>query len=250
MLPKALPGLPMPDIQSQSRDITKPKLTEEAIYLDLYNSICERQLLPDTKLGEAVLAEHYGVSRTIIRQVLQRLAGDHLVKLEPNRGAFVASLTLQEARQIYEAWRLVEAAIIRDVTKTITAEQIAALRTFIAAERKACDDNDYPLLTRLSVQFHMKLADLCSNKFLSRFLKELIPQTSLAYFYEIQKMPVCTKDEHGEILDLMAAGDAEGAIAASLKHLDGIEAALNAQASLNPQISLIDRLRIKTSSIH
>lgn len=234
----------MPD--SQSRDLPKPKLTEDAIYQDLYNSICERRLLPETKLGEAVLAEHYGVSRTIIRQVLQRLAGDHLVKLEPNRGAFVASLTLQEARQIYEAWRLVESAIIRDVTKTITSEQVAALRTLIAAERQACDDNDYPLLTRLSVQFHIQLANLCSNQFLGRFLKELIPQTSLAYFYEIQKMPVCTKDEHSEILDLIAAGDAEGAIAAAFKHLDGIEAALNAQASLTHPRGLLDRLRVKT----
>lgn len=237
----------MPDPRSQSSSAPKPKLSEDAIYLDLYNAICERQLLPETKLGEVVLAEHYGVSRTIIRQVLQRLAGDHLVKLEPNRGAFVASLTLQEARQIYEAWRLLEAAIIRDVAKTITAEQVTALQTLIAAERKACDEGDRPLLTRLSVQFHTQLADLCSNQFLSRFLKELIPQTSLAYFHEIQKMPVCTQTEHSEILDLVAAGDGEGAIAAALKHLDGIEATLNAHALLNPQLSLVDRLRVKTA---
>jgi DNA-binding GntR family transcriptional regulator len=155
---------------SRSKAIEKP--TEEFIYTELYNTICERQLLPNTKLGEAMLAEHYGVSRTIIRQVLQRLAGDRLVKLEPNRGAFVAHLTLEEAKQIYEAWRLVEAAIIREVVKTITPEQIISLRTLVAAERKACDEENYPLLTRLSMQFHTQLADLCSNQFLSRFLKE------------------------------------------------------------------------------
>nr|WP_083263436.1 GntR family transcriptional regulator [Oscillatoria laete-virens] len=219
-----------------------PKPSEEFIYTDLYNAICERHLPPDTKLGEAMLAEHYGVSRTIIRQVLLRLSSDRLVKLEPNRGAFVASLSLEEARQIYEAWRLVEAAIIRDVTQSITPEQIASLRSLIAAERVACDEQNYPLLTRLSTQFHVQLADLCRNKFLGRFLKELIPQTSLAYFYEIRKMPVCTKDEHSEILELIVAGDAEAAVSAAKQHLDGIESSLNARVAFDRQMSLVDKL--------
>ncbi len=222
--------------------------TEEFIYTDLYNSICERHLPPDTKLGEAILAEHYGVSRTIIRQVLLRLSSDRLVKLEPNRGAFVARLTLEEARQIYEAWRLVEAAIIRDLTKTIQPEQVAQLRSLIAAERIACDEQNYPLLTRLSIQFHMQLADFCSNKFLGRFLKELIPQTSLAYFYEIRKMPICTKDEHSEILELMVAGEAEAAVQAARAHLDGIESALNARVAFDRQMSLVDKLNVRITS--
>lgn len=236
-----------------SREKSKPKLTEKPtedfIYTELYNAICERQILPDMKLGEAMLAEHYGVSRTIIRQVLQRLAGDRLVKLEPNRGAFVVRLTLKEAQQIYEAWRLVEAAIIREVVKTIMPEQIASLRRLIAAERKACEEDNYALVTRLSMQFHTQLADLCSNKFLSRFLQELIPQTSLAYFYEVKKMPVCTKDEHSEILNLIESGDGEAAVSAVKQHLDGIEAALNARASLEQQVSLIDKLKSRVPSL-
>jgi DNA-binding GntR family transcriptional regulator len=230
---------------SQSRAQQKP--SEDFIYTELYNAICERQLLPNTKLGEEMLAKHYGVSRTIIRQVLQRLSGDRIVKLEPNRGAFVASLSPEDAQQIYEAWRLVEAAVIRDAVRSITPEQIASLRASVAAERKACDEKDYPLLTRLTIQFHIQLANVCRNKFLSRFLQELIPQTSLAYFYEIEKMPVCTKDEHGEILDYIAAGDAEAAVAAAKQHLDGIEAALNARASLNLKVSLIDKLKSRAS---
>lgn len=234
-------------VKSKQKPVEKP--TEELIYTELYNTICERQLLPNTKLGEAMLAEHYGVSRTIIRQVLQRLAGDRLVKLEPNRGAFVAHLTLEEAQQIYEAWRLVEAAIIREIVKTITPAQVASLRALIAAERKACDQDNHPLLTRLSMQFHTQLASLCSNQFLSRFLKELIPQTSLAYFYEVERMPICTKDEHSEILDLIESGDEEAAVAAAKQHLDGIEAALNARASLDQQVSLVDKLRSRNVSL-
>jgi len=226
----------------------KTKPTEDVIYNDLYNAICERHLLPDTKLGEATLAGHYGVSRTIIRQVLQRLAGDYLVKLEPNRGAFVARLSLEEAKQIYDAWRLVESEVIREVTAAITSAQIAELRAWIAAERKACDEQDFPLLTRLSAQFHIQLAELCPNKFLGRFLKEIIPQTALAYFYDVRRMPLCTKDEHSEILNYIEAGDVEAAVTSAKRHLDGIEAALNAQASLDQKVSLVDRLRARVPS--
>ena len=238
----------MPAARQRSGSPAKVKPTEDVIYTELYNAICERHLLPDTKLGEAALAEHYGVSRTIIRQVLQRLAGDYLVKLEPNRGAFVARLTLDEAKQIYAAWRLVESEIIREVTASITPEQVAALRAWIAAERRACDEEDFPLLTRLSAQFHIQLAELCENKFLGRFLKEVIPQTALAYFYDVRRMPLCTKDEHSEILNYIEAGNVEAAVAAAKRHLDGIEAALNAQASLEQKVSLVDKLRTRASS--
>lgn len=228
---------------------SKPKPTEELIYTELFDSILERRLPPDTKLGENLLAEHYGVSRTIIRQVLMRLAHDQLVKLEPHRGAFVASLTLDQAKQIYEAWRLTEAAIVRDVTRNITRKQVATLRSLVKEERIACEQRDVPRLSRLSAQFHIQLADLCQNKYLARFLKELIPQTSLAFFYEVQGMPICTKDEHSEILDQIASGDEEAAVHAAMRHLDGIESALNARASLNGNASLVDLLKSRSPSL-
>jgi DNA-binding GntR family transcriptional regulator len=237
-------GSVMDTVQKTISSQVKPKPTEEFIYTEIYNAILERRLPPKTKLGENLLAEHYGVSRTIIRQVLLRLSYDRLVKLEPNRGAFVASLSLEEAQQIYEAWRLTEVAIVRDVIKTITEKQIAALRELIVEERLACEQQDLPRLTRLSAQFHIQLADLCKNKYLAKFLKELVPQTSLAFFYEVQNMPICTKDEHTEILDCIEAGDLEAAIASVLRHLDGIEAGLNARAALNQTANLVNILNV------
>jgi DNA-binding GntR family transcriptional regulator len=218
------------------------RFTEDAVYTELRNTICERQLLPDTKLGETLLAEHFGVSRTIIRQVLLRLAGEGLVRQEPNRGAFVARISLEEAQQIYAAWRLVEGTIIQEITGSITPKQVRSLRELIAQERKACDDKDYPRLTRLSMQFHIELAALSQNVYLRSFLQELIPLTSLAYFYDVKSMPLCTEDEHSQILNAIEAGDADQAVAIARKHLDGIEAALNTFAALEPRLSLAERL--------
>ena len=220
----------------------KSKPTEDFIYTELYNAVLERRLPPETKLGENSLAEYYGVSRTIIRQVLARLSHDRLVKLEPNRGAFIGTLTQEEAKHIYAAWRLVEAEILRDLTKTITKEQVASVRAVIAEERQACERQDIPQICRLSVQFHLELARLCQNQFLGRFMRELIPQTSLAFFYEVRKMPICGEDEHSKILDCIEAGDATAAISVAKQHLDGIEAALNARALITQKAKLEDIL--------
>ncbi len=75
----------------------------------------------------------------------------------------------------------------------------------------------------------------------------MIPQTSLAYFYDDRKMPLCTKNEHSIILNYIEAGQAEAAIAAATQHLDGIEAALNARASLDQKTSLVDKLKSRVA---
>jgi DNA-binding GntR family transcriptional regulator len=77
-----------------------------------------------------------------------------------------------------------------------------------------------------------------------------VPQASLAFFYEVRSMPICTKDEHSEILKHIAAGDEEAAVTAAMNHLDGIEKALNSRAALQSPTSLTDLLnaRIPSSS--
>src|SRR5688572_14525641 len=85
---------------------------EDAIYERLLAAIFEHRLPPGTKLGEDRLAAIFGVSRARIRRVLPRLAHEGLVTLEPNRGAFVAKPTVMEARDVFEARRLIEPGIL------------------------------------------------------------------------------------------------------------------------------------------
>ncbi len=81
---------------------------DESIFQALMTAIVEHQLLPGSKLPEEALAEVFGVSRTGIRKVLQRLAAVQMVTLTPKRGAHVASPTVEEARHIFRTracWR-------------------------------------------------------------------------------------------------------------------------------------------------
>ena len=76
-------------------------------------AIIGRLLMPGTKLSEQTIADIFKVSRTLVRQALNQLSRDRLVVLEPARGAFVASPSVEEARQVFEVRQILEAALTR-----------------------------------------------------------------------------------------------------------------------------------------
>ena len=75
-------------------------------------AISERRLLPGTRLKEAQLSEIFGVSRARVRQALAALERDGLVNLMPNRGALVAKPSVEDARDVFFARRVIEASLI------------------------------------------------------------------------------------------------------------------------------------------
>src|SRR5579862_9612569 len=87
----------------------------EAIAERIRTAILEHRLAPGAKLTEAQLCEVFGVKRGPIRQALAQLATDHLVDLEPNRGAFVASPSLQEVHEVFEMRRIIELAVVEKI---------------------------------------------------------------------------------------------------------------------------------------
>src|ERR1700683_4747333 len=87
----------------------------EAIAEPIREAILEHRLAPGAKLTEAQLCEVFGVKRGPIRQALTQLATDHLVDLEPNRGAFVASPSLQEVHEVFEMRRIIELAVVEKI---------------------------------------------------------------------------------------------------------------------------------------
>jgi DNA-binding GntR family transcriptional regulator len=87
----------------------------EALAERIRAAILEHRLAPGAKLTEAQLCEVFGVKRGPIRQALALLATDHLVDLEPNRGAFVASPSLQEVHEVFEMRRIIELAVVEKI---------------------------------------------------------------------------------------------------------------------------------------
>ena len=97
---------------------------EEGIYERIQEAMLDHRLAPGTKLKEVALAELFAVNRNVIHKVLLRLAHSKLVVLRRNRGAIVASPTIEESRCLFAARRAIEGAMIDALTRKVTKEQI------------------------------------------------------------------------------------------------------------------------------
>ncbi len=197
---------------------------DEAIYRNLYAAIVENYLAPGTKLPEDTLAETFGVSRTSIRKVLQRLAYQRLVDIRLNRGASVAQPTVKEAQDVFAARRIVECGVMPQVVARATPAQLDALRDIVKREHDAADRGDRRESIYLSGEFHVQLARLADNESIGEFLAGLVSRSSLVIAtYGAPMAGSCPHSEHDDVLSLIAAGDAEGAQAWMDRHLRDVE---------------------------
>lgn len=188
------------------------------------NAIMEHRLPPGVKLAEERLAEAFQVSRTKIRHALTVLAKDGLVTLYPNRGAFVSSPSIQDARDVFAIRRLLEPEIVRNVIAGASKADLRKLRAHIAKESEARAANDRRAVIKLSGEFHMLLARISGNRFISKMMDELCPLTCLIIaLYDSPQTPACPEDEHSEIVDAIERKDAATACELMLHHLQHVE---------------------------
>jgi DNA-binding GntR family transcriptional regulator len=198
--------------------------TQDEIYEKIYVAILEHRLHPGTKLGEERLAEIFGASRARIREVLARLAHEQIVELFPQRGAYVAKPTIEQALDVFEARRLIEPAVLRRLVDTLTPDKLARLRRHQELELDARRRDDKRAVIRLSGEFHSLVAELAGNTALARSMRELSVLTCLMIFlYDAPTSVSCRADEHSKITDAIAKRDAARAQRLMLEHLEHIE---------------------------
>ena len=193
----------------------------------LTRAIVEHKLLPGTKLGEQKLADHFGVSRTLVRQALFQLSQNRLVTLEPARGAFVSTPSVEEAKQVFAVRLMLETAMTRTFVQQVTPAQIKALKQHITAEKKAMDRNDVGQRTELLGDFHVVMAELMGNGVLAQMLGDLISRCALiTLMYQSTTAAEHSHDEHEAIVLALAYKDEETAVRLMQEHLLHVEQGL------------------------
>jgi DNA-binding GntR family transcriptional regulator len=194
----------------------------------LTRAIVEHRLQPGTKLAEQKLADHFGVSRTLVRQALFQLSQKGLVKLEPARGAFVAAPTVQEARQLFEVRRMLETAMARDFARSATPARIKALREHMAREKSSLDGGDAAGGNELLGDFHVRMAELSGNEVLAQIVRDLVSRSSLiSLMYQRAGAALHSQEEHVELVRALAARDEKRAAKLMEDHLRHVEDSLD-----------------------
>ncbi|KGC79323.1 bacterial regulatory s, gntR family protein [Burkholderia pseudomallei] len=206
------------------KDVAPTGASAESIAERIRTAILEHRLAPGTKLTEVQLCEVFGVKRGAIRQALALLATDRLVDLEPNRGAFVASPTLQDVHEVFEMRRIVELAVMERLATGPGAKRLKGVAAMIDKERHAFERRDFPAWIRLSGEFHTALAALTGNTVLRDCLGGLVARSTLmSALYESHGRSPCSFDDHAQILAALEAGDATRAAQLMAHHLQHVE---------------------------
>lgn len=206
--------------QAESRTAT------QRVYQGVYDAIVEHRLAPGTRLREEELAQGFGVSRTVVRQALQRLAADHVIELQHNRGAQVPHPDPGQVQRVFEARRVVECDIVRRLAGRLESGPLEALEALVAAEAEAMGRGDRAAAVRLSGQFHHALAELGGNPVFVRWIDELLPTTSLLIMLYQRGAAGCVAHGHRELIEALRAGPAGRAATEMRRHLGELERSL------------------------
>ena len=194
----------------------------------LTDAIVEHRLQPGARLVEQTLANHFGVSRTLVRQALFLLSQKRLVTLEPARGAFVASPSVAEARQVFAVRRMLELELTRAFVRAATPEHIQTLREHVVREQAAVAREDVVDRTELLGDFHVRMAELLDNDVLAQVLRDLLARCAIAtLMYQSTTAAHDSSTEHAALVECFAAGDVTQAVRLMRAHLDHVEAGLN-----------------------
>lgn len=202
----------------------KTPLNTGAIYHRIADAIAAHKLPPGAKLGEEALGDIFGVSRTKIRQALFQLASDKLVTLIAGRGAFVTQPTVQEAREVFEARRMVEAALLSVFIERATAKDMAALKHHITEQHRASEAGNAQTRNHLLGDFHTVIARLAGNQVMTEIVSDLVARTSLiTLLYQNTRGAVESLDEHHTLMAAIEKRDTKAAVKLMIEHLNDVE---------------------------
>ena len=213
---------------ARSRD--QPSLGQQ-VTDELRHAILTRRHKPGDRLVEDRLSEALGVSRVPIRDALRALAAEGLVEVQPRRGASVAAVSPEVARDLVEVRATLEGLNARLAARHRDPAIVAELRTVQESGNQAAGSGDVDDLVRLNGAFHDKLAQAGGNTILWDIMRTLRERTSLVFAANTTRRAREDWDEHSRILAAVIDGDEELAAMLATRHVR--RAAETAFAGLN-----------------
>jgi DNA-binding GntR family transcriptional regulator len=187
------------------REVGRATVRWSSVYDALRGAILAHNLPPGTKLPEDEIGEIYSVSRTVVRSALQALAYDRLVLLEPNRGAFVAKPSKQEARDVFEARALIEPKVAAMAAEVSKPADIKLLQRHLDDEHQAIHAGLDGEAVVLSARFHVAIAEIAGQSILTEFVQTLCSRSSLIISLHWRRRDTfCESHAHHALVDAIA----------------------------------------------
>lgn len=197
----------------------------EQAYSMLEEMIITQKLAPGGLLAETDLSKRLGMGRTPVREALQRLEREGLVRIMPRRGVMVSEINVAHQLQQLEVRRVLERLIARCAARRATDEQRQRFLAMAQELQEAANVNDESTFLRLDREFHQRSIEATHNKFLEKVMG-LVHGLSRRFWYanqrNVESLKVPAK-AHADLMQAIADGDETEAEAKADRLLDYIE---------------------------
>lgn len=205
---------------SRKQKTGKPS-TVNTLYTQLKQKIISFELYPGTRVTEQVLAEMFGVSRTPMRQALQRLEIEGFLSIRPKQGCFIRELDVNELMEYYEARTAIELLIVESAVSAMSDRQIEQM---MAAWQQETHDQELAAgidLGEKDEAFHVGLAVASDKPVLATILKNINHRIRVIRRLDLNSdnRSQRTYNEHFEILQLIKERDTSKAKRAMKRHI-------------------------------
>ncbi len=190
-------------------------------YEQIWKQLVFAQEQKEQRLSDVVLAEKLGVSRTPVRQALDRLVQDGLVRLDPRRGFWVRAFTAQDIHEIYDLRGALEVLALHLAAPHLDPEDLKSQLTLLYQVRAQLDQNPVSLFLQCDFRLHTLFIRTSGNSRLIHYLSNLRSQFSMFQVKDTRN-PLRmgpTLDDHEQILLALLDKDVEKAAELLAAHI-------------------------------
>jgi len=179
------------------------------------------RMRPRERLIEEELTAQFRASRHVARAAMVELEQMGIVTRRPNKGAMVRDFTVEEIEQIYDVRAFLQAEAIRRIPMPASAEFLAELQDIHDQYCAAYDRQDLMEICTANNTFHYRIWSECGNNVLVSLIVQVWTESLGIRCYGIgdPNLLAIARDEHGQMIDLLRAGDKDGLLALSIQHM-------------------------------
>ncbi|THU04989.1 GntR family transcriptional regulator [Lampropedia puyangensis] len=206
------------------------------VYQRIRRAILSGLLRPGMKLQEPRLAKLLGCTRERVRKALHHLAHEKWLDIIPNKGVFIPVPSVQELHAIFEARRLIELGVTRQLAERSHILDMQPFFDHVRKEREAAEENDRSTVARLAAEFHFLLVESLHNPLITDMHRGLMLRSSLHFsLYAPMNLQAGAGNgcagphEHEAIVQALLDGNGARVEKLMQRHLSQLEVLLSAR---------------------
>ena len=201
----------------------RPSALPDHVYAVLKQRILTCALAPGERLIEKQLCAELSVSRTPVREALNRLSHEELVSFQPHAGYRVAAISIAAFRNLVELRSLVEREAAGLAATRASPAQAAGLRELATIAFDPNDDRGFVEYCRANARFHLAVVRCAANPMLENIVMSALDLYQRPTYLRVgrQKDPTNPSAKHRAIAQAIAKGDAEAARTIMFQHVRG-----------------------------